>query len=155
MKIEHITNSALETKKIGREIANKVLKRQNAAKAQVLALEGDLGGGKTTLLQGFAKGLGIRQKILSPTFVILKKFKINHKRFKFFYHIDCYRIKKTKEILELGFKKIVDDSKNIVVVEWSGRIKRILPQHTVFISFEVYNKNKRKIKIIWPKKKNA
>jgi len=155
MKSVYITSSAWETKKIGQEVANKILKKRGTAKAQVLALEGDLGGGKTTFLQGFAKGLGIRQKILSPTFVILKKFKINHERFNFFYHIDCYRIKRAKEISELGFKKIADDSKNIIAVEWSRRIKRILPQHTIFINFEFINKDKRKIKIIWPKKKNV
>jgi len=155
MKFEQITNTALETKNKGKELAKKVLKEQVMIKAQILALRGELGGGKTTFLQGFAMGLGIKQKILSPTFVILKKFKIKHPSFKFFYHIDCYRIKKPKEILDLGFKKIIADPKNIIAVEWSDRIKKLLPPNTIFISFEFYNKNKRKIKIQWPKKKNV
>jgi tRNA threonylcarbamoyladenosine biosynthesis protein TsaE len=155
MKPKQITSTALETKNRGKELAKKILKEQAATKAQVLALRGDLGGGKTTFLQGFARGLGIKQKILSPTFVILKKFRIKHSSFKFFYHIDCYRIKKPKEILDLGFKKIIADPKNIIAVEWSDRIKKLLPPNTIFISFEFYNKNKRKIKIKWPKKKNV
>jgi tRNA threonylcarbamoyladenosine biosynthesis protein TsaE len=155
MKAEQITNTALETKNRGRELAKKILKERIATKARVLALRGDLGGGKTTFLQGFAKGLGIKQKILSPTFVILKKFRIKHSSFNFFYHIDCYRIKKPKEILDLGFKKIIADPKNIIAVEWSDRMQKLLPQNTIFISFEFYNKNKRKIKIQWPEKKNA
>ncbi len=155
MQSKQITNTALETKNKGKELAKKILKEQVMTKAQVLALRGDLGGGKTTFLQGFAKGLKIKQKILSPTFVILKKFRIKHSNFKFFYHLDCYRIKKPKEILDLGFKKIITDPKNIVAVEWSDRIKKLLPPNTIFISFEFYNKNKRKIKIQWPKKKNV
>jgi len=155
MKYKQITSTALETKNKGKELAKEILKEQAATKSQVLALQGDLGGGKTTFLQGFADGLGIKQKILSPTFVILKKFRIKHLSFKFFYHIDCYRIKKPKEILALGFKKIIADPKNVIAIEWSDRIKKLLPQNTIFISFEFYNKNKRKIKIQWPKKKNV
>ncbi len=142
MKREYITNSILETQKLAKQLAKEILKNQKGQKAQVLGLEGDLGGGKTTFLQGFAKGLGIKKKILSPTFVILKKFKVKHK---IFYHIDCYRIKKPKEILDLGFKQIISDPKNIVAVEWSNRIKRIMPKNTILINFEFINKNKRKI----------
>lgn len=155
MKSEQITSTALETKNRGKKLAKKILREQATTKAWVLALRGDLGGGKTTFLQGFARGLGIRQKILSPTFVILKKFKIKHSSFNSFYHIDCYRIKKPKEISDLGFKKIITDPKNIIAVEWSDRMKKLLPQNTILISFEFYNKNKRKIKIQWPKKKNV
>ncbi|MCP6718392.1 MAG: tRNA (adenosine(37)-N6)-threonylcarbamoyltransferase complex ATPase subunit type 1 TsaE [Patescibacteria group bacterium] len=142
MKKEYITNSVLKTQKLAKQLAKEILKKQESRKAHVLGLEGDLGGGKTTFLQGFAKGLGIRQKILSPTFVILKKFKVKHK---IFYHIDCYRIKKPKEILDLGFKQIISDPRNIVAVEWSNRIKKIMPKNTILISFEFINKNKRKI----------
>ncbi len=155
MKPQYITNTARETRSLGKDLAEKILKTKIKTKTQVLALRGELGGGKTTFLQGFAKGLGIRQKILSPTFVILKKFKIKHTNFKLFFHIDCYRIKKPKEILDLGFKEIVSDFKNIVVVEWAKRIEKILPPNTIFIDFEFHNKNKRKIIIQWPKKKNA
>jgi len=142
MKKEYITSSVLETQKLAKQLAKEMFKKQKGQKAQVLGLEGDLGGGKTTFLQGFAKGLGIKKKILSPTFVILKKFKVKHK---IFYHIDCYRIKKPQEILDLGFKQIISDSKNIVAVEWSNHIKKIMPKNTILINFEFINKNKRKI----------
>ena len=155
MKSQYITNSAKETRSLGKGLAEKILKTKIKTRAQVLALKGELGGGKTTFLQGFAKGLGTRQKILSPTFVILKKFKIKHPNFKLFFHIDCYRIKKPKEILDLGFKKIVSDSKNIIAVEWAERIEKILPPDTILIDFKFHNKNKRKIIIKWSKKKNA
>ena len=119
----------------------------------VLGLEGDLGGGKTTFLQGFAKGLGIKEKITSPTFVILKRFQFNNlaiKQFNNFYHIDCYRIKNAKEILELGFKNIILNPQNIVAVEWSKRIKKELPKSTIIIKFDFVGKNKREIVVSLP-----
>lgn len=138
MKRIIITKSDKETKKLGRRLAKKIIKRKPLKKAFVIGLEGDLGGGKTTFLQGFAKGLGIKQKITSPTFVIIK-------RFTNFYHIDCYRIKKPKELLNLGFKKIISDPKNIVVIEWADRIRKIMPQNTTWIKFSFIDKNKREI----------
>lgn len=154
MELEIQSHSALQTKKIGRILAEELSRENTQKRAQILALQGDLGGGKTTFLQGFARGLGIKEKILSPTFVILKKFKIRSLRFKYFYHIDCYRIEKSKEILDLDFKKIASDNKNIVAIEWAERVKGILPQNTILINFEFIDKNKRKIILRWPKKKN-
>jgi tRNA threonylcarbamoyladenosine biosynthesis protein TsaE len=144
--MEIITNNSRQTKKLGEFLAKK-LKQGVRKKAFILALRGNLGGGKTTFLQGFAKGLGIKQKVLSPTFVILKRFKIKDLRLKNFYHIDCYRIRKSKEILDLGFKKIISDPKNIVAIEWAEKIKKILPKNTIWIKFEFVDENKRKIKI--------
>jgi len=135
-------------------MSKKILKEKKGTRAQILALQGELGGGKTTFLQGFARGLGIKKRILSPTFLILKKFKVQSPDFKFFYHIDCYRIKNVKEILDLGFRKIVSDSKNIVAVEWADNILKILPKDTIFITLTFNNKNKRNITIRWPNKKS-
>ncbi len=154
MILKKITNNPSQTKKLGEVLSKKILKEKKGTRAQVLALQGELGGGKTTFLQGFARGLGIKKRILSPTFVILKKFKIQSPDFKFFYHIDCYRIKSVKEILDLGFRKIVSDSKNIVAIEWADNILKTLPKDTIFITFTFNNKNKRNITIRWPNKKS-
>ncbi|XOB40182.1 MAG: tRNA (adenosine(37)-N6)-threonylcarbamoyltransferase complex ATPase subunit type 1 TsaE [Candidatus Nealsonbacteria bacterium] len=154
MILKKITNNPSQTKKLGEVLSKKILKEKKGTRAQVLALQGELGGGKTTFLQGFARGLGIKKRILSPTFVILKKFKVQNPDFKFFYHIDCYRIKNVKEILDLGFRKIVSDSKSIVAVEWADNILKTLPKNTIFITFTFNNKNKRNITIRWPNKKS-
>ena len=157
---EHLSSSAAETKRLGYFLAIKIAGKKKR-KALVFGLKGDLGGGKTTFLQGFAKGLRIKQKILSPTFLILKKFKIESGGLKVesgkkttyyiphstFYHLDCYRIKKPREILDLGFKKIISDSENIIAIEWADRIKKIIPKNANWIKFEFIDKNKRKIKI--------
>jgi len=148
MKI--VTKSVRETKKLGQAIAKLII--SGKLKKRILALEGELGGGKTTFLKGFAKGLGIKERILSPTFILIRKFKISDSKFKNFYHIDCYRIEKEKEILKLGFKEIGKNSKNIVAIEWSDKIKNILPSNVLFLKFEILNAKKRNINISFSKK---
>lgn len=139
---QFITFSPEQTMGLGKKLAQEILKsrpksgapkecpQHPTGQAVVIALSGELGSGKTTFLKGFARGLGVEERILSPTFVILK-------RFGYFYHIDCYRIKGPKEILDLGLREIITDSKNIVAIEWSERIKKILPSNTLLIKFEL------------------
>ena len=185
--IKYITKSAGQTRKIGEKLAREILfaRRNNKIsrkeksmsptttlnqgewwgrgfpeqrkRALVLAMEGDLGGGKTTFVQGFAKGLGIKENITSPTFVILKKFKIPSfakataskakSKFQFFYHIDAYRLEKPKDLLDLGFEKILSGWNNIIAVEWSEKIQKILPKNVIKIRFEFVDENTRKIRI--------
>jgi len=157
-KITYLTVKQSQTKKLGKNLAKKVLRDCSIKKAEVLGLVGDLGGGKTTFLQGFARKLGIKQRITSPTFIIYKRFKIPRSRssslrgkqdlrFKYFYHIDCYRIQKIREILALGFKEIITNPRNIVAIEWADRIKKIMPKDTCWIKFEFVDKNSRQIDI--------
>jgi len=109
--------------------------------ALVFGLIGNLGAGKTTFIQAFAKGIGIRNRLTSPTFVLMKKYGN-------LYHIDCYRIKDYKDILALDFQEIVSNLKNIIMIEWAERIRRILPKDTVWIKFAITGKTSRKIKIL-------
>ncbi len=137
---EHLTTNPAQTKKLGKSLAQKALKSSSRKRAFVVGLGGELGSGKTTFLQGFASGLGIRGRVLSPTFIIIR-------RLKNFYHIDCYRIQRPKELLDLGFKKIVDNPQNIIAIEWADRVKKILPKNTVMVKFKPVNKQVRKIRI--------
>lgn len=144
----YLTKNPTETKKIGENLAKNLLKRKPQKRGFVLGLEGDLGGGKTTFLQGFARGLGIKEKILSPTFVIMRRFKLPNcpiGQLSNFYHIDCYRIQKTREILDLGFKEIIKNPGNIIAIEWAERIKKILPKNAIWLTFELKNKKSRRI----------
>ena len=136
-----VTKSAQETKKVGEFLAREIIKGK---KALIIGCQGELGSGKTTFIQGMAKGLGIRERITSPTFVIMKKFKLGPvSHLKCFYHIDCYRVQ-SKDLLDLGFKEIISQQ-NIVVIEWAEKIKKILPKDTFWIKFEYLDKDKRKI----------
>ncbi len=132
---------------LGEEILKTPLRQDEAL---ILFLEGDLGGGKTTFIQGLAKGLRIKEKILSPTFVIMKKFAISDKdsKFKNFYHFDCYRVKDGQDILDLGFAEIATLPCNIIAVEWAEKINKICPKGGINIKFKWLDKNKREIIII-------
>ena len=94
--------SSAETAKFATELARKI--KPNKSGATVLALQGDLGAGKTTFTQGFARGLGIKRRTASPTFIIMRRFAIpamrGKKQFKNFYHIDAYRFKKIDSLEE-------------------------------------------------------
>ena len=145
MKITKITNNSFETVLLGEGVAKKILKNKQNKKAQILALYGDLGAGKTTFLQGFAKGLGIKERILSPTFVIFKKFKIQDSSFNLFYHIDCYRLKGSKDLLDLGFEEFSSNPKNIIAIEWSEIIEDVLPKNKISIHLKFEDEKRRTI----------
>ncbi|MBU2545305.1 tRNA (adenosine(37)-N6)-threonylcarbamoyltransferase complex ATPase subunit type 1 TsaE [Patescibacteria group bacterium] len=161
MKKEYITSSIKETQKIAEEFAKEISKNLPSSKQGiVIGLKGELGGGKTTFTQAFAKTLGVKEKVLSPTFVIFKKFAISptyavshksdlckHLCKQNLYHFDCYRIKDSKEILELGFEEIISNPQNIIVIEWADNIKKILPPNTIWINFKFIDTNTRKIMI--------
>lgn len=137
---EYLSSSPQMTRKMGEIFA------QSLKEGVVLCLSGDLGGGKTTFVQGLARGLEIKEKITSPSFVLLKKYKIPGQRLiKTFYHLDCYRLKNPAEILGIGYEEILEDRQAVVVIEWADKIKEYLPLNRVNIKFEFRDKNKRKI----------
>jgi tRNA threonylcarbamoyladenosine biosynthesis protein TsaE len=136
-----VSSSPNQTRKIAKLLA-KELKGE-----EVICLIGDLGGGKTTFAQGLALGLGIKEKITSPSFVLIKKYKIP-KKSKILYHIDCYRLRTTQDILDLGFEEIISQKNAFVVVEWADKIKKILPKKRLEIKFTYAGKNKRKISFL-------
>jgi len=127
--------SAQTTKLLAVALAKEALKTKSGKYALVLALKGELGAGKTTFIQGFIKALGIRNRVTSPTFVIVKSFKFKASSFKRIYHIDAYRLKKPKELLALGFREIIADPQNIVLIEWADKIRKILPKNVIWITF--------------------
>jgi tRNA threonylcarbamoyladenosine biosynthesis protein TsaE len=144
--------SSTETAKFAHELARTIFPSDRAI---VIALQGDLGAGKTTFTQGFIKGLGVKQRVISPTFVIMKRFKVagsaasKKMGFKNVYHIDAYRIKKPDALEVFGLKEIFADPANIVLIEWPEKIKKILPKTAVWLKFEHAKKeNERTIKVV-------
>lgn len=118
-------------------------------RALVLALSGELGAGKTTFTQGFMKGLGVRRRIQSPTFVVFKKFSIPAKKSPFatVIHVDAYRLNNARELRVLGFADELKKPKNIILIEWPERVKGIIPKHHIRISFSHTHKNERILSI--------
>lgn len=143
--LKFLSKGPKETKEIGKRLAQEVLKGK---KPKVIALIGELGSGKTTFIKGFASGLKIKRKIISPSFLIFREYSFFYRKRKYkFYHWDLYRVSSKKEILNLGFKEIIKNPKNIVAIEWADKIKGILPKNSLKIYFSFKNLKEREIKI--------
>ncbi len=142
METTIITNSFEETQELGFNFAKKI------SDISILALHGDLGSGKTTFIQGLAKGLGINKKIISPTFIIMRSYKVpvifkkSH-----FYHVDLYRVNSEDDVRELGLIELINDSGNIIAIEWPEKILELLPEKRLDLHFTYIDENKRKITI--------
>lgn len=114
--------------------------------ATVLALQGDLGAGKTALTKALAKKLGITDDITSPTFVVMKTYPItNDTRFKNLSHIDAYRIEDVDEMRILRFEELLADKERLIVIEWPEHVRKLLPEHTLYIKIEITDGETRKI----------
>mgnify|MGYP001598287627 FL=1 len=129
------TESAEVTKRLGFLLGEELRLSFPGEHATVVALSGELGAGKTFFTKGIAEGLGIRSRVQSPTFVLMKRYSISKSVFHDLWHVDCYRIGSVRELRSLGFKNILEDPGNIVVIEWPERIAKILPHKMLRISF--------------------
>lgn len=125
------TINSKQTQKLGELLAREL------RGGEVICLNGELGAGKTTFTQGLLKGLKIKGPYTSPTFLIMKQYEN-------VYHIDAYRVE-AQDILNLGFEEILSNPKNIIIIEWASRIKKIIPSNAIWVDFEWLDENKRKI----------
>ena len=148
--MKYITKSPKETQKLGHFLFNKI-SLTTEKNALVIALEGELGAGKTTLTQGLAKILGIKVKVKSPTFTLMKKYWLPKsyklKAKSYLYHLDCYRLRDHRDLLVLGIKDILNNKENIILIEWPERVKKILPKGHIKIHIDHIDKHTRKITI--------
>lgn len=139
MTMTRVSASPQETKRFAAEFAGDVLtgKFGERKHAFVVALSGELGAGKTTFVQGFARGLGLRGRVQSPTFVFVRRYSLEQRtRYTDFYHIDAYRVHGKKDLTGLGLKEVFADVGNLVFVEWAENVKGLLPNNTVWVKMK-------------------
>ena len=118
---------------LAKKLVSELLARESAG-ALAIGLVGELGAGKTTLVKYFLRELGVSESVLSPTFVLMKKYGLEEKKYKNAIHVDCYRLEDPVSALSaLGFSEILKNKNNLVLVEWAERIKDILPADTLWI----------------------
>ncbi len=135
------TKSPKETQKVGEKLAKKL------SGGEVIALFGNLGSGKTVFVQGLAKGLGIKRKITSPTFVFMRSYPFSlHRKALMFYHLDLYRGESDKDFEALGLEEIFAPDA-IVVLEWAEKIKKELPKKRIEIKLEKVDDRTRRITV--------
>ena len=143
------SKSEKETQKIAVKLALKIIKNKGPV---VITLEGELGAGKTTFVKGFAKALGIKAKVKSPTFVLMKKYplklaSLHAYQLASLYHLDCYRVRDHRDLTTLDLKSLFKSPDNIVLIEWPERVSKILPKKLIRVHIDHIDNNKRKITI--------
>jgi tRNA threonylcarbamoyladenosine biosynthesis protein TsaE len=142
--VKLLSKNTRETQRIAADLAHSIITKKSTPRAKVVALYGELGAGKTTFVQGFARALGIRRTIKSPTFLIMREYPITSGSL---FHLDCYRIHGIKDIASLDIRHIFTNRENIVLIEWAERIGKILPRDTVTVHFEHAGATQRMITI--------
>ena len=120
------TFSEQETRALGEKLG------REAAAGQVYTLTGDLGVGKTVFTQGFARGLGVKEHVNSPTFTIVQEYGEGRLPF---YHFDVYRIGDIEEMDEIGYEDYFY-GEGVCLIEWANLIEEILPEHICKVTIE-------------------
>lgn len=146
--MKFLSKSVEETDKIAADFLTQINLRDAKPSATVVGLFGDLGSGKTTFSQALGRHLGITEFMTSPTFVIEKIYPLDAKcKFKNLIHIDAYRLEKGEELSVLGFKGLLEDKNNLILLEWPERVSDILPNDLIKVSFKFISENEREIQI--------
>jgi len=136
-----------EIKIIAENILTKVSKNKLET-ASIITLSGPLGAGKTTLTQEIGKILGVKERITSPTFVIMKKYKISNKKFKYLIHIDAYRLKNSQELFNIGWNKLFLEKENLIIIEWPENIPDCIDNNVYRVVLKHKDKQTRIIKTL-------
>jgi tRNA threonylcarbamoyladenosine biosynthesis protein TsaE len=131
-----ITRSPAETVRAGEMLAGVL------GSGDVVALTGDLGAGKTHLVQGVARGLGVDEPVSSPTFNIL----VVHPGRLPLYHFDLYRLERAEELDDIGFAEMLEAG-GVSLIEWGDKFPEELPRDHLVVSILVRDGNERAIEV--------
>jgi tRNA threonylcarbamoyladenosine biosynthesis protein TsaE len=136
--VVHETKRAEETQALAAQFAEPL------RGGECVALDGDLGAGKTQFVRGLVRGLGGNERaVSSPTFVLLNIYEGGRLTV---YHLDAYRVSGAEDLEAIGFAELLDQG-GVVVVEWASRVKGLLPEKTMHVEIEQLGKNRRRISI--------
>ena len=134
--MEFVTHSEEETVLLGKELGEKL------KKSDVVALDGTLAAGKTYFTKGIALGLKIQEEITSPTFTVISEYLGRLP----LYHMDIYRLAGEEDFLNIGAEDMLYGN-GVCVIEWSEKIREILPKNTISVKISINSNNSRSISI--------
>jgi tRNA threonylcarbamoyladenosine biosynthesis protein TsaE len=117
---------------------------------EVVALIGELGAGKTVFTKGMAHRLGIKQKIQSPTFLLMKIYNVKKQKIKFLVHVDAYRLGSAAELVDIGILDWLGRTDTVAVIEWADKVQELFyGKKVIKIKMELGNgKEERIIEVI-------
>lgn len=157
MRMSFMSHSEAETEKIAARLA-KTLRG-----GETLLLSGELGAGKTVFVRGLARALGVRGRITSPTFVLLRAHRTGRTKglsdkktkqqrngccsvaqsFSFLVHVDAYRVRDARELEAIGLDEWIGRSDTVVAIEWGERVRRLASTHSVRVRIEGSGEQRR------------
>jgi tRNA threonylcarbamoyladenosine biosynthesis protein TsaE len=125
--LEVVTHNAVATQAAGQALGAAV------QPGQVIALRGNLGAGKTTFVQGLARGIGVSGRVSSPTFVLVNEY--TGARGVRLAHVDTYRlgVAALDEAEGLGIEELLEDAGTVVAIEWAERVQELLPEDHLLV----------------------
>lgn len=133
--LEIISDTPHETERIG-SLAGEMLKN-----GDVVALSGELGTGKTTLIKGIAQAMGFDSgEVASPSFTFINEYDGPLSLF----HIDLYRLENEKELYEIGFEEYMKGD-GVVVIEWADKVPHAVPKESLWITLRYLDAERREI----------
>ncbi len=118
-----------------------------AGDRKIFALSGEIGAGKTTLVQAFCRHLGVEEAVTSPTFSLVNEYEYYDPKSgetALIYHLDLYRLEDIEEALNIGIEEILYRDAYLLI-EWPELIEPLLPEDVIRINIEIVNNSRRKI----------
>jgi tRNA threonylcarbamoyladenosine biosynthesis protein TsaE len=125
-RLDLVTRAPEETRELGAALADLLVP------GDVISLTGDLGAGKTCLVQGAARSLGVQEPVGSPTFVLVREYRGEIP----VYHLDVYRLDRLQEVLDLGFEDLLDPG-GVIFIEWGDAIDPLLPDSYLEVELSI------------------
>lgn len=136
--LEFISRNPEQTRRVGARLG------MFLTGGEVIALEGELGAGKTVFAQGVGIGWGATTPMLSPTFILIRRH-TRHQDNRLFYHIDLYRIASVQEAVDLGLEELLGDPDAVCVVEWADRAAELFPAETLWVTLRALDEQRRSL----------
>jgi tRNA threonylcarbamoyladenosine biosynthesis protein TsaE len=146
---EITTRSPEETQALAARLVTALAAEQGLrGTSTIVALQGDLGAGKTVFVKGVAKALGVEEMVTSPTYVIEKVYRLppGHP-WKHLIHIDAYRLEGAEELHTIGWDEAATDPGNLIMVEWPEQVGRAMPDRAYWVEFAQVDEHTRRITV--------
>ena len=136
--LEFVSRNADQTRRLGARLG------QLLHGGEVICLDGQLGAGKTVLAQGIGRGWGATDRLISPTFVLMRQ----HRRptgDQLLLHVDFYRLRGEEDAVSLGLEDWMENPEVVVLIEWPERAPEILPQERLWIELGFAGRGRRRL----------
>lgn len=145
---EFTTHTPEETKSLAADLVRVLAARPGIrGTSTIVALQGNLGAGKTVFVKGAAQALGVPDEVTSPTFVIEKIYDLpDTAAWKRLVHIDAYRLEGEEELRTIGWAELATDPNNLIMMEWPEQVGLGVPERAVWLEFEATDESTRRIR---------